>query len=145
MTDILDIIHPSILIENVSATILLQSPGKKLTQPEDRNYLYRLGPTEYALSLRAETQSSSRNVVLNKNKTRDNVQKVNHSKDLEASEFCLDMKNFKHQAQNFLPQVGSATPPDICQRIQDYVFGGCYPNIETTLRIVLLCLYYCVM
>jgi hypothetical protein len=43
------------------------------------DYISRLGPAEYAFYLRMEADSSLWNVVLNKNKTMDIVQKVSNS------------------------------------------------------------------
>jgi hypothetical protein len=62
---------------------------------------------------------------------------VKYNKDLDASEFCLEIESFKHQAQMLLPCVESATPLELCQLIQDYALSGCYPNIEIALHIFL--------
>jgi hypothetical protein len=56
---------------------------------------------------------------------------------LDASESCLEIESFKHQAQTSLPCVESATPLEPCQLIQDYALSGCYPDIEIALHIYL--------
>jgi hypothetical protein len=53
---------------------------------------------------------------------------VKYNKDLDASELCLEIESFKHQAQMSLPCVESATPPELCQLIQNYALSGCHPN-----------------
>jgi hypothetical protein len=62
---------------------------------------------------------------------------VKYNKDLYASEFCLEIESFRHQAQTLLPCVESATPLELRQLIQDYGLSGCYPNIEIALHIFL--------
>jgi hypothetical protein len=42
------------------------------------DWLYPVGPAEYAFYLRTETQTSVRNIALNKNITMENAQKVNN-------------------------------------------------------------------
>jgi hypothetical protein len=39
---------------------------------------------------------------------------VKYNKDLDASEFCLKIKSFKHQAETLLPCMESATPLELC-------------------------------
>jgi hypothetical protein len=68
---------------------------------------------------------------------------VKYNKDLDASEFCLDIESFKHQAQTLLPCVESAIPLELCQLIQHYTLSGCYPNVEIALHIFYEFACYC--
>jgi hypothetical protein len=57
---------------------------------------------------------------------------VEYNKNFDASEFYF--KSFKHQAQNLLLHMESATALDLCHLIQACALGGCYPDIETVSR-----------
>jgi hypothetical protein len=71
---------------------------------------------------------------------------VKYNKDINTSEFCLELESFKHQVQNLLPHVESATTVDLCQLIQNYIMGAaCYPNMETALCIFYFTCCCCIM
>jgi hypothetical protein len=44
---------------------------------------------------------------------------VKYSKDLDASEVCLEIFSFKHQIQTLLAHVESATPVEHFQLVED--------------------------
>jgi hypothetical protein len=57
-----------------------------------------------------------------------------YSKDLDGSEFCLEVESFKHQAQTLQSCVETAARLELFQLIQDFRLSSCYPNIKSAVH-----------